>query len=189
MSAPGAGKTTLLERSLRDLADRYPLAVLEDDQETLIDAERIRATGAPVLQVNTGSGCHLDAAMVGGALPRLDLRPGAVLFIENVGNLICPVLFDLGEQHKGVLTSVTEGTDKPLKYPHMFGAATLVLLNKIDLLPHVNFELADFTAHVRRVNPTVPVLQISAIRGDGLGDWYHRLHEHLTPTQAIPPAP
>jgi hydrogenase nickel incorporation protein HypB len=183
MSSPGSGKTTLLERSLRDLADRYSVAVLEGDQETLIDAERIRATGAPVLQVNTGSGCHLDAAMVSGALPHLDPRPGAVLFIENVGNLICPVLFDLGEHHKVVLAAVTEGTDKPLKYPHMFGAATLVLLNKIDLLPHVSFELAEFTDHVRRVNPTAPILHISATRGDGLDDWYRWLHEHRAPTQ------
>jgi hydrogenase nickel incorporation protein HypB len=175
MSSPGAGKTTLLARSLHDLAAAYPLAVIEGDQETTIDADRVRAAGAPVLQVNTGAGCHLDAAVIGAALPRLDPPAGAMVFIENVGNLICPVLFDLGEGQKVVLTSVTEGADKPLKYPQMFQAATLVLLTKIDLLAHVEFSVEAFTRNVERVNRHADTIHLSATRGDGLHDWYHWL--------------
>ena len=140
-SSPGAGKTTLLERTIRELGVDRPIAVIEGDQETLLDAERIRAAGARAVQVNTGAGCHLDAAMVHRALETLDPTPGSFLFIENVGNLVCPALFDLGERSKVVVISVTEGTDKPLKYPHMFAAAGLVIVNKIDLLPYVDFDL------------------------------------------------
>ena len=140
-SSPGAGKTTLLERTIRELGVDRPIAVIEGDQETLLDAERIRAAGARAVQVNTGAGCHLDAAMVHRALETLDPTPGSLLFIENVGNLVCPALFDLGERSKVVVISVTEGTDKPLKYPHMFAAAGLVIVNKIDLLPYVDFDL------------------------------------------------
>ena len=142
VSSPGSGKTSLLVRAATELASQWPVAVIEGDQQTSRDADRIRATGAPAVQVNTGKGCHLDAHMVGHALDHLPLPPGGVLFIENVGNLVCPAAFDLGEAHKIVVLSVTEGEDKPLKYPDMFAAADLMLLNKIDLLPHLDFDMA-----------------------------------------------
>jgi hydrogenase nickel incorporation protein HypB len=170
MSSPGAGKTTLLERTIRDLDG--PCAVIEGDQETLLDAERIKATGAPVVQINTGAGCHLDAAMLHRALHTLSPAHGSTLFIENVGNLVCPALFDLGEAARVVVLSVTEGPGKPLKYPHMFAATDLVLLNKVDLLPYVDFDVAEFERDVRRVNPSAALLQVSATRGDGLTEWY-----------------
>jgi hydrogenase nickel incorporation protein HypB len=172
VSSPGSGKTTLLERTIRDLAGELPLSVIEGDQETLNDAERIRATGCRVVQINTGTGCHLDAAMLAKGLDQLDPPLHSVVLIENVGNLVCPALFDLGERAKVVIASVTEGDDKPLKYPHMFRASTLVVLNKIDLLPYVPFDEARFLDHVRQVNPSLRVLRISAIHGDGLADWY-----------------
>jgi hydrogenase nickel incorporation protein HypB len=170
MSSPGSGKTTLLERTVQMLAGATPINVVEGDQETTFDAERIRAAGAPVLQVNTGAGCHLDAAMLASALRTLDPRAGVVL-IENVGNLVCPALFDLGEAARVVIMSVTEGADKPLKYPHIFGSATVVLLNKIDLLPYVDFDLQRFEHDVRLVNRNAPIVQVSATRGDGLDEW------------------
>ena len=170
MSSPGAGKTTLLERTLRRLGDELPLAVIEGDQETAADADRIRAAGGRALQINTGTGCHLDAAMVGRALDELSPRSG-ILFIENVGNLVCPALFDLGEAARVVIASVTEGEDKPLKYPHMFRAAELVLLNKIDLLPHVDFDVARFGDYARRVNPRLAILPLSARSGEGCDAW------------------
>jgi hydrogenase nickel incorporation protein HypB len=172
VSSPGSGKTTLLERTIRDLAGALPLSVIEGDQETLNDAERIRATGCRVVQINTGSGCHLDAAMVARGLEQLNPPSSSVVLIENVGNLVCPALFDLGERAKVVIVSVTEGDDKPLKYPHMFRAGSIVLLNKIDLLPYVPFDESRFVDHVHQVNPTLPVLRLSATRGDGLSDWY-----------------
>ncbi len=175
MSSPGAGKTTLLERTVRDLGQQVPVSVIEGDQETLFDAERIRAVGSRVVQINTGQGCHLDAEMVGNALHTLDPPNASVVFIENVGNLVCPALFDLGEDSKVVIMSVTEGADKPLKYPHMFRAADLVLLNKIDLLPYVDFSLERFLGDVSKVNPGVEVLQVSATKGDGMQAWYARL--------------
>lgn len=171
-SSPGAGKTTLLERTIRDLGGHRPIAVIEGDQETALDAERIRAAGARAVQVNTGAGCHLDAMMVRRALEELDPAPGTLLFIENVGNLVCPALFDLGEHSKVVIISVTEGTDKPLKYPHMFAAAGLVLVNKTDLLPYVDFDLDACTRHARSLNPGVGVLPVSATTGEGAGQWY-----------------
>jgi hydrogenase nickel incorporation protein HypB len=171
-SSPGAGKTTLLERTIRGLGDR-PVAVIEGDQETLLDAERIRATGCRAVQVNTGSGCHLDADMVRRALEALDPVPDTLLFIENVGNLVCPALFDLGEHAMVVVISVTEGADKPLKYPHMFAAADLVLINKIDLLPYVDFDLDVCVANARSVNPHVRVLPVSATTGEGVDGWQH----------------
>lgn len=174
-SSPGAGKTTLLERTIRDLHRTRPIAVIEGDQETLLDAERIRAAGARAVQVNTGAGCHLDAAMVRRALETLDPAPGTLLFIENVGNLVCPALFDLGERSKVVVVSVTEGADKPLKYPHMFAAAGLVILNKTDLLPYVDFEIETCCGHARSVNPGVTIVATSATRGDGLPAWYRWL--------------
>jgi hydrogenase nickel incorporation protein HypB len=174
MSSPGAGKTRLLERTLSRLAHAMPLAVIEGDQETQADADRIRAAGGRALQINTGTGCHLDAAMVGRALSELAPR-GGLLFIENVGNLVCPALFDLGEAERVVIASVTEGEDKPLKYPHMFRAAELVLLNKIDLLPHVDFTPAHFVEHVARVNPRARVIPLSARTGQGCEVWLDHL--------------
>jgi hydrogenase nickel incorporation protein HypB len=171
-SSPGAGKTTLLERTIRELGQRCPFAVIEGDQETLLDADRIRAAGARAVQVNTGAGCHLDAEMIQRALQALGPEPGTLLFIENVGNLVCPALFDLGEHSKVVVVSVTEGSDKPLKYPHMFAAAGLVVINKVDLLPYVNFDLDVFTRHARSINPGVDMLPVSATTGDGIATWY-----------------
>ena len=175
VSSPGSGKTTLLERTLRDLKGELPLAVIEGDQQTANDAERIRATGVKALQINTGKGCHLDAHMVGHALETLQPDDGGILFIENVGNLVCPAAFDLGEAHKVAILSVTEGEDKPLKYPDMFAAADLMILNKIDLLPYLNFDVEQCIANARRVNPGIKVLQLSATSGDGLNTWYQWL--------------
>ena len=182
LSSPGSGKTTMLCASIEALKARRPLlrlAVIEGDQQTRLDADRIRATGAPAIQVNTGRGCHLDAQMVGDAFAKLDLHhaahhghgAGALLFIENVGNLVCPALWDLGERAKVVVLSVTEGEDKPLKYPDMFAVATLMVINKIDLLPHVDFDVPRCIAYARRVNPGIQVLLVSATRGDGLNAW------------------
>ena len=175
MSAPGSGKTTLLERTVRELGKKVVVSVVEGDQETRLDADRIRATGARVVQINTGAGCHLDAQMLGRALDELAPPGGSLLFVENVGNLVCPALFDLGERARVVIASTTEGEDKPAKYPHMFRAADLVLLNKVDLLPHLDFDVDRFTAHVRSVNPSASVLEVSALRGDGLPAWYRWL--------------
>jgi hydrogenase nickel incorporation protein HypB len=186
-SSPGAGKTTLLERTIRGLGLHQPVAVIEGDQETLLDAERIRTAGARAVQVNTGAGCHLDADMVHRAIHALDPAPESLLFIENVGNLVCPALFDLGEQSKVVIISVTEGADKPLKYPHMFAASGLVLVNKIDLLPYVDFDLETCAKHVRSINPDAEILPTSATRGDGLEAWYDWIHSHAFPrTQTAP---
>ena len=170
MSSPGAGKTTLLERTIA--ASDRPVTVIEGDQETRLDAERIRRAGARAVQVNTGAGCHLDAAMVARALEALEPEAGGILFIENVGNLVCPALFDLGEARKVVVVSVTEGDDKPLKYPHMFAAADLVVLNKTDLLPYVDFDLERLAADARSLNPDVRVLPVSAKTGDNLDAWF-----------------
>jgi hydrogenase nickel incorporation protein HypB len=178
VSSPGAGKTRLLERTIRDLGDTLPLTVIEGDQATLNDAERIRATGARVVQINTGTGCHLDAGMVSRGLTQLDPPLRSVVMIENVGNLVCPALFDLGEQEKVLILSVTEGEDKPVKYPHMFRASTLLLLSKIDLLPHLNFDLARCVEYARRVNPAIEILQVSAQTGEGMDAWYAWLRSH-----------
>ena len=171
VSSPGSGKTTLLVRTIELLAGRLPVAVIEGDQQTSFDAERIRASGAPALQINTGKGCHLDAAMVETALQRLALPEDSVLMIENVGNLVCPAGFDLGEAHKVLVLSVTEGEDKPLKYPDMFHSASLLLLNKIDLLPHVSFDVRRAIEYARRVRPGIEVLQVSATAGTGMAAW------------------
>jgi hydrogenase nickel incorporation protein HypB len=171
-SSPGAGKTTLLERTIGELASRRAVSVIEGDQETLLDAERIRAAGARAVQVNTGAGCHLDAEMIRRALETLAPASGSLLFIENVGNLVCPALFDLGEHSKLVVISVTEGADKPLKYPHMFAAAGLVVLNKIDLLPYVDFDLEKFETCVKSINPAAEILPLSATTGEGSAAWY-----------------
>ncbi|PHS78441.1 MAG: hydrogenase accessory protein HypB [Rhodospirillaceae bacterium] len=172
VSSPGSGKTTLLARTATDLADLMPMTVIEGDQQTTLDAERIRATGVEAIQINTGKGCHLDADMVRRALDTLKLKTGGVLFIENVGNLVCPAAFDLGEAAKVAILSVTEGEDKPLKYPDMFQAAQLMILNKSDLLPYVPFDVEKCIEYARRVNPNIEVLQLSAQTGDGLEAWY-----------------
>jgi hydrogenase nickel incorporation protein HypB len=172
VSSPGSGKTSLLVRAIADLKERWPLAVIEGDQQTSRDAERIRAAGAVAVQINTGRGCHLDAHMVGHALDHLVLAPGSLLFIENVGNLVCPAAFDLGEAHKVVVLSVTEGEDKPLKYPDMFAASDLLLVNKSDLLPHVAFDMEACLAAAFRVNPRIQVITVSARTGEGLGAFY-----------------
>ena len=172
VSSPGSGKTELLVRTIGDLKDRYPIVVIEGDQQTSRDAERIRATGVEAVQVNTGKGCHLDAHMVGHALDALPLEAGGLLFIENVGNLVCPAAFDLGEAHKIVVLSVTEGEDKPLKYPDMFAAADLMLLNKSDLLPHLEFDVGACLAAALQVNPAIQILTVSARSGEGLGSFY-----------------
>ena len=169
MSSPGSGKTTLLEATVAALDTA--VCVIEGDQETLVDAERIRAAGARAVQVNTGAGCHLDASMVARALTALRPETGGVLFIENVGNLVCPALFDLGEHRKVVVISVTEGDDKALKYPHMFAAADLVLINKVDLLPYVDFDPDRLADDARRLNPGVEVLTVSARTGQNLDAW------------------
>jgi len=172
VSSPGSGKTTLLARSITDLQGDVPVTVIEGDQQTANDAERIRATGAKAVQVNTGKGCHLDAHMVGHALETLQPENDSLLFIENVGNLVCPAGFDLGEKLKVVILSVTEGEDKQLKYPDMFHAAGLMLLNKVDLLPYLNFDVDLCIENARRVNPNIQVLQVSATSGEGLDAWY-----------------
>ena len=171
VSSPGSGKTTLLVKTIEALKGRHEVAVIEGDQETSHDADRIRATGARALQVNTGKGCHLDADMVGRALERLALPEGCVLMVENVGNLVCPAGFDLGEAHKVVVLSVTEGEDKPLKYPDMFRRSSLMLLNKVDLLPYVEFDVAKCIEFARRVNPEIRVIEISATKGQGMTEW------------------
>lgn len=171
VSSPGSGKTTLLTETLMKLKDRVPCAVIEGDQQTVNDAARIRATGTPAIQVNTGKGCHLDAQMIADAAPRLPLDDRGILFIENVGNLVCPASFDLGEKHKVAVLSVTEGEDKPLKYPHMFAAASLMLLNKVDLLPYLNFDIEKCIASAREVNPEIEIILISATSGEGMDQW------------------
>ncbi len=172
VSSPGSGKTTLLCRTILDLMATRPICVIEGDQETSRDAERIRATGATAMQLNTGTGCHLEADMIARGVAELRPAPGSMVMIENVGNLVCPALFDLGERAKVAILSVTEGDDKPLKYPHMFRASRLMLLNKLDLLPHVDFDVAAAIANAKQVNPAISVLCVSAKTGEGLADWY-----------------
>ncbi|WP_291521051.1 hydrogenase nickel incorporation protein HypB [Acidithiobacillus sp.] len=178
MSSPGAGKTTLLEKTLAGLADEFPLAVVEGDQETTHDAERIRQVGCNVVQINTGQGCHLEADMVAQGLQAIDPAAGSVVFIENVGNLICPALFDLGEAARVVILAVTEGEDKPAKYPHMFHGADLILINKIDLLPYLSFDLERCLGYLHEVAHHAEVLQISAATGTGLEPWFAWLRAH-----------
>ena len=170
VSSPGSGKTTLLCATIQALGDT-PLAVIEGDQQTANDADRIRATGARAIQINTGKGCHLDGHMVGHALDHLDVAPESLVFIENVGNLVCPAGFDLGEDCKVAILSVTEGEDKPLKYPDMFTAARLAILNKTDLAPYCDADLDAYEANLRRVNPAIEVLRVSARTGEGLDIW------------------
>ena len=171
VSSPGSGKTALLTRTIERLKGKIRVAVIEGDQQTSLDADRIRATGVSAVQINTGKGCHLDAHMVGHALEKLALADNSLLLIENVGNLVCPAAFDLGEAHKVVVLSVTEGEDKPLKYPDMFRAASLMLLNKCDLLPHLDFDVEAVVGHARRVNPEIEIIRTSATSGEGMADW------------------
>jgi hydrogenase nickel incorporation protein HypB len=179
MSSPGAGKTTLLERTARDLAGQMAISVIEGDQAAALDATRVRAAGCRVVQINTGVGCHLDAEMVAEGLRVLDPPGGSVVVIENVGNLVCPALFDLGEQARVVLASVTEGADKPLKYPHMFRSADLVLVSKTDLLPYVDFDTRRHAADVGKTSPGALMLQLSATTGTGMQDWYDWLRRRV----------
>ena len=171
VSSPGSGKTTLLCKTIELLKGARSVTVIEGDQQTSQDAERIRATGAPAIQINTGKGCHLDAHMVGHAMEKLELPADSLLMIENVGNLVCPAAFDLGEAHKVVILSVTEGEDKPIKYPDMFRAATLMLMNKCDLLPYLSFKVDAAIEFARRVNPGIEVIEVSATTGQGMDDW------------------
>jgi hydrogenase nickel incorporation protein HypB len=179
MSSPGAGKTTLLERMLADLSKEVWLSVIEGDQETARDAERIRRAGAQAIQINTGSGCHLDAQMISAALRKLAPPAHSLVMIENVGNLVCPALFDLGEAEKVVIMSVTEGEDKPLKYPHMFRAAGVMLVNKIDLIPHLEFDIERCCQFAREINPKLEIMRVSARTGDGLDAWYRWLRVRI----------
>lgn len=171
VSSPGSGKTSLLVETVNRLNGELPVAVIEGDQQTSNDAERIRATGAPAIQINTGKGCHLDAHMIGHAFDHLKLAAGAVLFIENVGNLVCPAMFDLGEAHRVVLMSVTEGDDKPLKYPDMVRSSDLMLITKVDLLPHLDFDVEALAANARKINPGIKILKVSARTGEGMDAW------------------
>ena len=171
VSSPGAGKTTLLERTIRELKDSVEIAVIEGDQMTANDADRIRAAGAKAVQINTGAGCHLEADMIAKAVEHLDPAPGTILLIENVGNLVCPAMFDLGEHMKIAVISTTEGEDKPLKYPHMFRACNLVVINKMDLAPHVDFDEELCRGNISQVNPNAEIIALSSKSGDGFATW------------------
>lgn len=186
LSSPGSGKTTLLVNSVTALSERCPVVVIEGDQQTDRDAQRIRATGVPAVQINTGKGCHLDAQMVNRALAELALVDDGVVFIENVGNLVCPAEFDLGEHAKVVILSVTEGDDKPLKYENMFHAADVVVLNKVDLLPYVAFDVALCRQYIARINPRAEILLVSATRGDGIAEWLRWIEQRRNANIATP---
>jgi hydrogenase nickel incorporation protein HypB len=175
VSSPGSGKTSLLERTLTDMKGEFPFYVIEGDQQTTRDADRIHATGTKVAQINTGKGCHLDAHMILHALQGMKPVENAVLFIENVGNLVCPAMFDLGEKERVVIISVTEGDDKPVKYPDMFHSSTLCIINKVDLLPYVPFSLDKVKEYARQVNPTLEFIEVSCTSGEGLSGWYQWL--------------
>ena len=177
MSSPGSGKTTLLEATIQKLAGKVEIAVIEGDQMTANDAERIRSAGARAIQINTGAGCHLEADMIATAAKSLDPKPGSILMIENVGNLVCPAMFDLGEKMKIAVISTTEGEDKPIKYPHMFRAVEMVVINKMDLAPHVDFDEETCRQNILRVNPDVEILSLSAKTGEGMGVWCEKLGE------------
>ena len=179
VSSPGSGKTTLLEKTLTDLKEEVEFAVIEGDQQTTNDADRIHATGTKVVQINTGKGCHLDAHMVLHAVQGMKLVNDSVLFIENVGNLVCPAMFDLGEKERVVIISVTEGEDKPLKYPDMFYSSTVCVINKTDLLPYVPFNIEKAKEYILRVNPKLKIIEVSCTSGEGLQQWYSWLKEKV----------
>ncbi|MFQ4143503.1 hydrogenase nickel incorporation protein HypB [Chlorogloeopsis sp. ULAP02] len=179
MSSPGAGKTTLLTHTIHDLKNNLTISVIEGDQETINDAKKIQETGCKVVQINTGTGCHLDAAMIERGLQQLNPPLDSVVMIENVGNLVCPALFDLGENLKVVILSVTEGEDKPIKYPHMFRASEIMILTKIDLLPYVQFDVQKCIEYAQQVNPHIQIFQVSALTGTGLENWYEWLAKRV----------
>lgn len=185
VSSPGSGKTTILETTLKDLQGELGFAVLEGDQQTSNDADRIAATGVPAHQINTGAGCHLDAHMVGHGVEHFDLEKTDVLMIENVGNLVCPASFDLGEDAKVAVLSITEGEDKPLKYPQMFRASSLMLINKLDLLPHLRFDLEKCREYALRVNPEIEIIELSCYNRDGLDQWYAWLRNKLAAKKSL----
>lgn len=180
MSSPGSGKTTLLAKTISDLKNEINIAVVVGDQQTNYDAEIIKSSGARAIQINTGKVCHLDAHMVGHAVADLVLKDKSILFIENVGNLVCPALFDLGESYKVVILSVTEGDNKPLKYPDMFRSADLIIFTKTDLLPYVDFDLNKCIEYAHRIKPNIETLSLSTIKGDGLNNWYQWLKNRHT---------
>jgi hydrogenase nickel incorporation protein HypB len=184
VSSPGSGKTTLLVETIKALQDRIPIAVIEGDQQTEHDAERIRAAGAPAVQINTGRACHLDAHGIGHAVADLGVKDHSLLAIENVGNLVCPSSFDLGEAHKVVVLSVTEGDDKPLKYPDMFHAADLMLINKTDLLPYVDFDVDRCIRFARQVNPDIQIICLSATKGENFSVWIDWLSDRIAGIKA-----
>jgi hydrogenase nickel incorporation protein HypB len=179
VSSPGSGKTTILEKSIAALKTKHKISVIEGDQQTILDANRIEKAGAPAIQINTGSGCHLDARMVDSALKKLDVEADSILFIENVGNLVCPAMFDLGEHKRVVVISVTEGDDKPLKYPYMFQSSHLCLINKSDLLPYVDFDAEASMKYARSINPDLEFIVLSAKTGEGMDLWYEWIELNL----------
>jgi hydrogenase nickel incorporation protein HypB len=180
VSSPGSGKTSLLEATLRDLKTEIEFSVIEGDQQTANDANRIDALKIPVVQINTGKGCHLDSDMVYKAFKQMELKDHSVLMIENVGNLVCPALFDLGEQHRVVIISTTEGDDKPIKYPDMFDQSDICIINKIDLLPYVSFDVEKAKDYARRINPNLTFFELSATTGEGLDAWYGWLKQNVS---------
>jgi hydrogenase nickel incorporation protein HypB len=177
VSSPGSGKTSILETTIKALVSKHKIFVIEGDQQTTRDADRIERSGAPAIQVNTGSGCHLDAKMVHLALKKMEVGNKSILFIENVGNLVCPAMFDLGEQKRVVVISVTEGDDKPLKYPYMFQTSNLCIINKTDLLPYVDFNVETAKNYARQLNPDLEFIQMSAKTGEGMSDWFKWLEQ------------
>lgn len=179
VSSPGSGKTSFLERTLTDLKEEINFQVIEGDQQTLNDAKRIEAVQVPVIQINTGKGCHLDGDMVQRALKKLEPEEGSVLMIENVGNLVCPSMFDLGEEMRVVIISTTEGDDKPIKYPDMFHGSQICIINKIDLLPYVNFKVDVAKEYAKQLNPDMLFFELSATTGEGMDKWYTFLKNHI----------
>jgi hydrogenase nickel incorporation protein HypB len=184
VSSPGSGKTTLLERTIEKLRNTYPISVIEGDQQSMLDADRIAKLGIPAIQINTGSGCHLDATMVNHAVKSLDMKDNSILFIENVGNLVCPALFDLGEHHRVLIMSVTEGDDKPMKYPNMFHSSNLCLINKTDLLPFVDFNTDQARKNAGMINPSLKFIEVSAKTGEGMESWFQWLVESFNRTRS-----
>lgn len=185
MSSPGAGKTTLLTRTINDLKQQLTISVIEGDQETFNDAKKIQETGCPVIQVNTGTGCHLDATMIDKGLQQLKPPANSLVAIENVGNLVCPALFDLGENFKVTILSVTEGEDKPIKYPHIFRSSQVMIVTKIDLLPYVQFNIKSCIEYARQVNPQIKIFQLSVYTGTGLETWYNWIVKNTTKSHPV----
>jgi len=185
VSSPGSGKTTLLEATINSMKDSAPLYIIEGDQQTMNDANRIAETGTPVVQVNTGNGCHLDSDMVHRSLSKLNPAQDSILFIENVGNLVCPSMFDLGETSRIVIMSVTEGEDKPLKYPSMFETSQICIINKMDLLPYLNYNLEKAKKYALQVNPNLHFFEISATNGEGLEYWIEWLKDQVTDNKLV----